>query len=123
MIWQIVTDPDLVALVRRAYTQGVVMDTWMHGEWQAQITPEAQIHLGEVATEFATPVSITQATGPVYPVSTQYLIHLFQAVLTSMALFRVHTQSDTMGWGSAMSNKLGSLCNNSLPRSLGACMR
>ncbi len=93
--WQIITDPDLVALVRRAYSQGVVMDTWMHGEWQAEITREAQRRLEDMATGLASQVSDAQTTWPIYPLSTLYLAHLFQAVLTSMALFTVHRQSDT----------------------------
>ena len=91
--WQIITDPDLVSLVRRAYTQGVVMDTWMHGEWQAEITPGAQSQLRERARGLASQVSAHQITWPVYPLTSRYLSHLFQAVLTSMALFTVHTQS------------------------------
>ena len=92
--WQIVTDPDLSDLVRRAYTNGVVMDTWMHGGWQAEITSAAEIRLTELAAGFASEVGTEETIWPVYPLSDQYLSHLFQAVLRSMALFEVHTQSD-----------------------------
>ena len=91
--WQILTDPDLSALVRRAYTQGVVLDTWMHGDWQAEIVPAAQNQLAQEAEVLAAQIRREPIAGPVYPFSFPYLTHLFQAVLTSMALFRVHTQS------------------------------
>ena len=92
--WKIVTDPELASLVRRAYNQGVVMDTWMHGEWQADMMPQAQSRLTEWAEEFATQLSADEITCPLYILSVPYLTHLFQAVLTSMALFTVHTQSN-----------------------------
>lgn len=92
--WQIITDPELPALVRRAYSKGVVLDTWMHGEWQAEITPSAQRRLEVLAPDLAAQVLTEQTTWPAYPFSPLYLTHLFQAVLTSMALFSVHTQSD-----------------------------
>ncbi len=91
--WRIVTDPDLPALVRRAYSHGVVLDTWMHGDWQAEILPTAQKQLAQDGEALATQIDRQPLTDPVYPFTFPYLAHLFQAVLTSMALFTVHTQS------------------------------
>ncbi len=87
MVYQQLISPDTSEMVKRALGQGVVLDTWMNGEEEEQISEEAQSAL-IAATERRTSEALrTRAIFPNYPMSEQYVFSVFHEILFSMAFY------------------------------------
>lgn len=81
------TDPDTGEMVKRALTQGVVLDTWINGEKEERISDTAQVALVAATERWASEALRTIAIFHNYQMPEQYVRSVFHELLFSMALF------------------------------------
>ncbi len=87
VVYQRLTHPDTVEIVKHALTQGVVLDTWMNGEEKEQFSDDAQVALIAETQRWASEALRTGAIFPNYPMAEQYVFSVFHEILFSMALY------------------------------------
>ncbi len=87
VVYQRMTHPDTVEMVKHALAQGVVLDTWMNGEKEEQFSDEAEIAIIAETQRLASETLRTGAIFPNYPMSEQYVFSVFHEILFSMAMY------------------------------------
>lgn len=87
VVYKRITDPEMVEVVKRALTQGVVLDTWMNGEEEEQVTEDAEVALVAAIERWASEALRTNAIFPNNPLPEQYVRCVFHEVLFSTALY------------------------------------
>lgn len=93
-LYEFVIDPETVDIIKRAMTHKVVLDTWMHGEFEELIEEDAQELLRDYVEKLTRQAIEQQAIFPLYSMSFEYIESLLTTTLTSMALFIAHTQQN-----------------------------
>lgn len=88
VIWDRLTDPRTVTLIRHAIDQDVVLDTWMNGEREEAVDEEAEEILSRNAEEFAAQAMATKALFPRLPMPEGYQRALFHELLSAIALYQ-----------------------------------
>jgi len=81
------TDPETVEMIKRALAQGVILDTWMNGEEEEQVSEDAQVALVTATERWTADAVRTRTIFPSYPMPEQYVRSVFHEVLFSMALY------------------------------------
>lgn len=87
VILERLSDPETVGIVRRALAQGVVLDTWMHGEDEERMDEGALAALAVAAEHLTEEALLTEAVFPRYPMPQGYVRAAFHELLSSTALF------------------------------------
>lgn len=86
------TDPETVAMIKRALAQGVVLDTWMNGEDEERFSDEAEIALVAAIKRWTSEALRTKAVFPNYFMPEQYVRCVFHEILFSTALYAAQTK-------------------------------
>ncbi len=86
-VYQRLTHPDTVEMVKRALAQGVVLDTWMNGEEKEQFSDDAQAALIAETQRWTSEALRKGAIFPSYPMAGQYVFSVFHEILFSMAMY------------------------------------
>ncbi|MCY0886463.1 MAG: class I SAM-dependent methyltransferase [Firmicutes bacterium] len=73
--------------IERALAAGVVLDTWMNGQAEEHITPEAERVLDAATQEWARRAQAARAVFPTYPMPPVYVEAVFNDLLTGTALY------------------------------------
>ncbi len=87
VVYQRLTAPEVIEVVKRALNQGVVLDTWMNGEVEEQISEDAEAALLEAIERLTSEALRINAIFPNNPLPTQYLRCAFHEILFSTALY------------------------------------
>lgn len=87
VVSQRLTHADTVKMVRHALAQGVVLDTWMNGENEEQVSEDAQIALISATEQWTSEALLTGAIFPNHQMPEQYVRSAFHEVLFSTALY------------------------------------
>ena len=87
VIYQRLTNPDTVEMVKRALAQGVILDTWMNGEKEEQFNEDAESALIAESQRLSSEALHTGAIFPNYPMAEQYVFSVFHEILFSIAMY------------------------------------
>lgn len=87
IVWAVIRDPGVSQFIRRALDAGVVMDTWMNGQEEEQVSEEALCLLIQEDDRLTQQAIATQALFPAHAMPPDYVRAAYHELLFSTALY------------------------------------